>query len=71
MDVMKTRIMNAKPGEFKGIWDVVVFTGKEGPMGFFRGFIPAFLRIAPQTILTFVFYEQLRLNFGNPPKPKS
>jgi len=29
-----------------------------------RGFIPSFARLGPQTSLTFVFLEQLRLNFG-------
>uniref|UniRef100_A0A1I7VYA0 Mitochondrial dicarboxylate carrier n=1 Tax=Loa loa TaxID=7209 RepID=A0A1I7VYA0_LOALO len=45
LDVMKTRMMNAKPGQF-------------------TGFMPAWVRLAPQTILTFIFLEQLRLNFG-------
>ncbi|XP_012273566.1 mitochondrial dicarboxylate carrier isoform X2 [Orussus abietinus] len=45
LDVLKTRAMNAKPGEFKG-------------------YVPAFVRLAPHTILTFVFLEQLRSNFG-------
>lgn len=31
---------------------------------FFQGYILRFIRLAPHTILTFVFYEQLRLNFG-------
>lgn len=64
LDVMKTRMMNAKPGEFKGIMDCFMFTLKGGPMAFFKGYVPAFVRLAPQTILTFVFFEQLRLNFG-------
>jgi solute carrier family 25 (mitochondrial dicarboxylate transporter), member 10 len=33
-------------------------------MGFFKGYVPAFLRLGPHTILTFVFLEQLRMNFG-------
>lgn len=56
--------MNAKPGEFKGLWDIVIYTAKLGPLGFFKGYVPAFVRLAPQTILTFVFLEQLRFNFG-------
>jgi dicarboxylate transporter 10 len=28
------------------------------------GYWPAFIRLGPQTILTFIFFEQLRLNFG-------
>jgi len=68
LDVLKTRSMNAKPGEFKGAMDLVRFTAKNGPMSFYKGYIPAFVRLGPQTILTFVFFEQLRMNFGHLPK---
>lgn len=64
LDVLKTRSMNAKPGEFNGLWGIVKHTAKLGPLGFFKGFIPAFVRIGPHTVLLFVFFEQLRLNFG-------
>lgn len=64
VDVLKTRAMNAKPGEIKGILSLVLGTAKEGPLAFFKGYIPAFVRLAPHTILTFVFLEQLRINFG-------
>lgn len=56
--------MNSKPGEFKNVTNVISFTTKEGPVGFFKGFVPAFLRLGPQTVLIFVFYEQLRMHFG-------
>uniref|UniRef100_A0A8R1HXN8 Mitochondrial dicarboxylate carrier n=1 Tax=Caenorhabditis japonica TaxID=281687 RepID=A0A8R1HXN8_CAEJA len=71
LDVMKTRMMNAAPGEFKGIADCFLFTAKLGPMGFFKGFIPAWARLAPHTVLTFIFFEQLRMNFGYTPEPKA
>lgn len=64
LDVLKTRAMNAAPGQFSGMWALVTYTAKLGPAGFFKGYFPAFVRLAPQTILTFVFLEQLRLNFG-------
>lgn len=64
LDVLKTRAMNAKPGEFSGTWELVTYTAKLGPIGFFKGYIPAFVRLGPQTIITFVFLEQLRQNFG-------
>lgn len=64
LDVLKTRAMNAKPGEFKGPMDLFMFTAKQGPMAFFKGYVPAFVRLGPHTILTFVFFEQLRQNFG-------
>ncbi|KAE8737471.1 hypothetical protein FOCC_FOCC017070 [Frankliniella occidentalis] len=64
LDVLKTRAMNAKPGEFQNLWHVVTYTAKLGPLGFFKGYVPAFVRLGPQTILTFMFLEQLKLNFG-------
>lgn len=70
LDVLKTRAMNAKPGEFSSLWAIIVHTAKLGPMGFFKGYVPAFVRLAPQTILTFVFLEQLRLNLGYLPLQK-
>jgi len=68
LDVLKTRAMNAKPGEFSGALDLIRYTGRTGPMAFYKGYIPAFVRLGPQTILTFVFFEQLRMNFGTIPK---
>jgi len=64
LDVMKTRVMNAPPGTYTGLMHCARDIGSHGPMGFFKGFIPAFVRLGPQTILTFVFFEQLRLHFG-------
>nr|CAD7588455.1 unnamed protein product [Timema genevievae] len=64
IDVIKTRTMNARPGEFKNLWHLILYTGKLGPTAFFKGYVLRFIRLAPHTILTFVFFEQLRLNFG-------
>jgi len=63
-DVMKTRMMNAKKGEYRGVIHCIAVTFKQGPLSFFKGFTPAFVRLGPQTILTWLFKEQLRLNFG-------
>ena len=30
----------------------------------FQGFVPAFVRLGPHTVLTFLFFEQIRLNLG-------
>jgi dicarboxylate transporter 10 len=68
LDVLKTRAMNATPGQFKGIFDLFAYTAKLGPLAFYKGYVPAFLRLGPQTILTFLLLEQLRLNFGYYPK---
>ena len=43
---------------------LITYTAKLGPLGFFKGYIPAFIRLAPQTILTFVFLEMLRKKWG-------
>ena len=64
LDVLKTRAMNAKPGEFNGPLHLIRFTAQQGPAAFFKGYVPAFARLGPHTILTFVFFEQLRQNFG-------
>ena len=36
LDVLKTRCMNAKPGEFQSSLDLVKYTAKNGPMGFYK-----------------------------------
>jgi len=65
LDVLKTRAMNAAPGEFSGPLDLIKYTAKAGgPLAFYKGYIPAFTRLGPHTIFTFVFFEQLRQNFG-------
>lgn len=65
LDVMKTRMMNAAPGEYKSIADCASNIFKtSGLLGFYKGFVPAFVRLAPHTILMFVFLEQLRMRFG-------
>lgn len=70
-DVMKTRLMNAKPGQYSGIGSVFMEVAKNGPLGFFKGFTPAFVRLAPHTILLFVFFEQIRMAFGTDPPVKA
>ena len=68
LDVLKTRAMNAKPGEFKGPLHLIAVTARQGfPFAFFKGFVPAFVRLGPHTIITFVLLEQLRLRFGELP----
>jgi len=67
VDVIKTRIMNMKPLPdhslpYSGVADCFIKTYKtEGIVGFYKGFFPNFARLGPQTVLTFMFYEQLVL----------
>lgn len=61
VDVIKTRVMVATPGMYSGPIGCAATTLKqEGILAFFKGTVPAFTRLGPQTILTFVFLEQLR-----------
>ena len=71
LDVIKTRAMSATPGQFPTVWSIVVYTAKLGPLGFYKGFVPAFVRLGPHTILTFIILEQIRMNFGFLPEKKN
>ncbi|XP_036609734.1 mitochondrial dicarboxylate carrier-like [Trichosurus vulpecula] len=64
LDVIKTRMMSAQ--DYDGIIHCVSKTAKLGPLAFYKGTVPAAIRLIPHTILTFVFLEQLRINFGIP-----
>ncbi|XP_072501436.1 mitochondrial dicarboxylate carrier-like isoform X1 [Notamacropus eugenii] len=63
IDVLKTRLMNSK-GEYRGVIHCALETAKLGPLAFYKGFLPAGIRLVPHTVLTFIFLEQLRLYFG-------
>lgn len=63
LDVLKTRLMNSK-GEYQGVLHCAVETAKLGPLAFYKGLLPAGIRLMPHTVLTFVFLEQLRKHFG-------
>ncbi|KAF6024535.1 hypothetical protein EB796_017155 [Bugula neritina] len=65
VDVMKTRMMNAAPGTYSGILACAKDIASTGLTSFYKGFIPAFTRLGPQTVLTFMFFEQFRLRFGH------
>jgi len=67
IDVLKTRSMNSKPGEFRSAFHLVAYTAKQGPLTFFKGFVPAFIRLGPHTIITFLIKEQIRMHFGHLP----
>nr|AKN21587.1 slc25a-19 [Schmidtea mediterranea] len=58
-DVMKTRLMNAQVGQYTGLGHCAKDILLNGPLGFFKGIVPAFVRIGPHTILLFIIKEQL------------
>ncbi|KAH8264038.1 hypothetical protein KR038_000955 [Drosophila bunnanda] len=70
LDVVKTRRMNAAPGEYSGLPDVFIKTLKEGPLAFYKGVVPSFARLLPHTVLLFLSLEFLRTHFGYLPQPK-
>ena len=65
-DLVRTRLMNQPPGskEYTGMLDCAVKTlAKDGPLGFYRGFIPIWGRFAPTTTLQLIFFEQYKRVF--------
>jgi hypothetical protein len=63
VQVVNTRLYNQKGEKYKGMTDCFVKTiASEGPTGLYKGFSAHFMRVAPHTILTFVFLEALQRN---------
>lgn len=60
VDVVKTRMMNARVGEYSGVFDVMKKTLAEGPLAFYKGFWANFARIGTFNTLVFVFFEQFK-----------
>ncbi|CAF0795125.1 unnamed protein product [Adineta steineri] len=68
VDIIKTRYQNMKviqgKPEYNGILDVFQrILHKEGAVSFWKGFTPYFSRLGPHTILTFIFIEQLNIQY--------
>jgi solute carrier family 25 (mitochondrial dicarboxylate transporter), member 10 len=64
VDVVKTRIMSA--GGKIGILSLLKeTTRKEGWIWMFRGWVPSFIRLGPQTIATMIFFEQHKKVYRN------
>ncbi|KAI9320791.1 mitochondrial carrier domain-containing protein [Dichotomocladium elegans] len=62
-DVVKTRVMSANGAAAQHVSSLKVMSGMykaEGIRSFFKGWTPAFVRLGPQTIITFVVFEQLK-----------
>ncbi|XP_012250959.2 mitochondrial uncoupling protein 2-like [Athalia rosae] len=62
VDVVKTRYMNSAPGEYKGALDTAVrMFAQEGPLAFYKGFVPSFARLVSWNIVLWVTYEQIKI----------
>ncbi|KAF5353666.1 hypothetical protein D9758_008647 [Tetrapyrgos nigripes] len=60
-DVLKSRIMNASgPGSSSTMAAIRTAIANEGPMFMFKGWVPAWMRLQPTTILIFLTLEQLK-----------
>ncbi|KAK4690023.1 hypothetical protein P7C73_g88, partial [Tremellales sp. Uapishka_1] len=61
-DVVKSRIMNMQHGATNQgpIGILTESLKKEGPRFLFKGWLPAWIRLTPNTIFMFVFLEQLK-----------
>ncbi|KAM9392372.1 LOW QUALITY PROTEIN: mitochondrial dicarboxylate carrier [Pholidichthys leucotaenia] len=58
LDVV-TRLMNSKV-EYRSVFHWLTETAKLGPKAFYKGLVPAAIRLVPHTVFTYIFLEQLR-----------
>ncbi|KAF9116091.1 Mitochondrial dicarboxylate transporter [Mortierella sp. AM989] len=61
LDVLKTRIMNSSGSNLSASHMFFHIVKTEGPLALFKGWLPAFLRLGPHTIVTFIVLEQLKV----------
>ncbi|KAG2447691.1 hypothetical protein HYH02_007151 [Chlamydomonas schloesseri] len=61
VDVVKSRVMGDREGKFKGVIDCFVKTARnEGPLAFYKGFIPNFGRLGSWNVAMFLTLEQVK-----------
>uniref|UniRef100_A0A671NJI4 Solute carrier family 25 member 10 n=1 Tax=Sinocyclocheilus anshuiensis TaxID=1608454 RepID=A0A671NJI4_9TELE len=48
----------------EGVIHCLTETARLGPLAFYKGLVPAGIRLIPHTVLTFIFLEQLKKYFG-------
>ncbi|XP_048733001.1 dicarboxylate carrier SLC25A8-like isoform X2 [Ostrea edulis] len=62
VDVVKTRYMNSMPSQYQNAIHCAMVLWRElGFGGFYKGFLPALLRIGTWNVLMFLSYEQIKL----------
>lgn len=65
VDVIKSRFMGDKKGFFKSPLHVITHTLQvDGPLGFFKGWTPAYWRLGPHTVMSFMLIENVRKYMG-------
>ncbi|NXN31800.1 UCP3 protein, partial [Nycticryphes semicollaris] len=61
VDVVKTRYMNASPGQYRNVLScLLALLMQDGIAGFYKGFVPSFLRLGSWNVVMFISYEQLQ-----------
>ena len=61
VDVLKTRIMNRKPGDGQSVPGLIgSMFAKEGPLAFYKGFSANFMRLGSWNVVMFVSLEQIK-----------
>ncbi|NWS66787.1 UCP3 protein, partial [Crotophaga sulcirostris] len=61
VDVVKTRYMNASPGQYRNVLScLLALLMQDGLAGLYKGFIPSFLRLGSWNVVMFISYEQLQ-----------
>lgn len=65
-DVIKTRLMSS-PDSYSGVINAFSRTFKEeGPMAFYKGFVPNFTRLGLWSVICFISLEQFKILFLGP-----
>lgn len=61
VDVVKSRVMGDRNGQYKGVLDCFVKTfTTEGPLAFYKGFMPNFGRLGSWNVAMFLTLEQMK-----------
>ncbi|XP_021239829.1 mitochondrial uncoupling protein 3-like isoform X2 [Numida meleagris] len=61
VDVVKTRYMNAGPGQYRNVPScLLALLLQDGIAGLYKGFVPSFLRLGSWNVVMFISYEQLQ-----------
>lgn len=58
-DVVRARLMNVR-GKESGVPELIKALRREGPLFLFRGWVPSWIRLAPQTVILLTVLEKLR-----------
>jgi solute carrier family 25 oxoglutarate transporter 11 len=59
-DVVKSRLQNMRPGEYSGALDCTrKMVATEGPLSLYKGYVPAFIKLAPHTVISFIILDSL------------